>query len=98
MTSLVSMRNNVKKAAAEFGVSVTFMPFFIKAASLALHKYPILNSSLDENCENVTYKASHNISIAMDTPNGLVVPNIKVSNIFSQFSIQYMYYNNQILR
>jgi len=36
-----------------------------------------LNSSLDEPCENITYKAAHNIGLAMDTPNGLVVPNVK---------------------
>lgn len=32
------------------------MPMFIKAASMALGYYPILNSSVDENCENVTFK------------------------------------------
>ena len=36
-----------------------------------------MNSSLDEPCENITYKAAHNIGLAMDTPNGLVVPNVK---------------------
>lgn len=56
---------------------MTFMPFFVKAASIALLKYPILNSSIDEKTESVIYKAAHNVSIAMDTPQGLVVPNIK---------------------
>jgi 2-oxoisovalerate dehydrogenase E2 component (dihydrolipoyl transacylase) len=57
------------------------MPFFIKAASLALSKFPKINSSLDEECKNIIYKASHNIGVAMDTPNGLAVPNIKVNHI-----------------
>lgn len=53
------------------------MPFFIKAASNALDRYPILNATLDENCENVIYKVSHNIGVAMDTKMGLAVPVIK---------------------
>nr|CAD7602514.1 unnamed protein product [Timema genevievae] len=59
------------------GIKLTLLPFFIKAASKALEQYPILNSSLDKNCENIIYKSGHNIGIAMDTPGGLVVPNIK---------------------
>lgn len=54
------------------------MPIIIKAASLTLSQFPIINSSLDSACENIIYKASHNIGVAMDTPNGLVVPVIKV--------------------
>lgn len=76
----MKIRKDTKEAAAERGVSLTYMPFFIKAASLSLKKYPILNSSIDENCENIFIKAAHNIGVAMDTPNGLVVPNIKVKN------------------
>lgn len=52
------------------------MPFFIKAASNALLKFPILNSSFDENY-NVIYKKSVNIGVAMDTKVGLAVPVIK---------------------
>lgn len=64
--------------AQERGVKLTYMPLIIKAASLSLTAYPIINSSLDSSCENIIYKASHNIGVAMDTPNGLVVPIIKV--------------------
>jgi len=40
----------------EHGIKLSFMPFFIKAASMALTQYPVLNSSVDEACENITYK------------------------------------------
>ena len=44
---------------------------------MALKQYPLLNSSYDEPKNSIIYKGSHNIGIAVDTPNGLVVPNIK---------------------
>ncbi|KAJ0179945.1 hypothetical protein K1T71_004536 [Dendrolimus kikuchii] len=77
VTKLVQSRETLKKTALERGVKLTYMPIIIKAASLGLSFLPILNSSLDKTCENIIYKASHNIGIAMDTPNGLVVPVIK---------------------
>ena len=45
--------------------------------SLALADFPILNSSLSDDLQNVTYHEDHNIGIATDTPHGLLVPNIK---------------------
>lgn len=77
ITDLVKLRDSLKSDAESLSVKITFMPFFIKAASLALTKYPILNSSLDEENESIIYKSSHNISIAMATESGLVVPNVK---------------------
>lgn len=78
MTELVKAREGLKAIALERGVKLTYMPIIIKAASLCLSQYPILNSSLDSSCENVIYKSNHNIGMAMDTPNGLIVPVIKV--------------------
>ncbi|XP_075155488.1 dihydrolipoamide branched chain transacylase E2 [Haematobia irritans] len=78
MTRLVQFRDQLKDVAVENGIGkLTFMPFCIKAASIALTKYPILNSSLDLENESVIYKGAHNISVAIDTPQGLVVPNVK---------------------
>lgn len=78
MSKLMEFRDQLKQAAAERGVGkLTFMPFCIKAASIALTKYPLLNSSLDVEKEVIIYKGAHNISVAIDTPQGLVVPNIK---------------------
>ncbi|XP_043283647.1 lipoamide acyltransferase component of branched-chain alpha-keto acid dehydrogenase complex, mitochondrial [Venturia canescens] len=77
VTKLVLYRSEVKDHMKEQGISLSFMPFFIKAASRALHEFPRLNSWLDESSQTLKLLKEHNISIAMDTPDGLVVPNIK---------------------
>lgn len=54
------------------------MTFFIKAFSLALNDFPLLNSLYDVNKPfEYTLVKNHNISLAVDSPKGLVVPNIK---------------------
>lgn len=77
MDRLMEVRTGLKGMAQERSVKLTFMPFFIKAASLALKQYPILNSQLSNDQQTVVYKGAHNIGVAMDTPSGLIVPNIK---------------------
>lgn len=58
---------------------MSYMPFFIKAMSLALQEYPIVNSRLhiEDDKPSIVLRPQHNIGIAMDTPDGLFVPNIK---------------------
>ncbi|XP_003479011.2 lipoamide acyltransferase component of branched-chain alpha-keto acid dehydrogenase complex, mitochondrial [Cavia porcellus] len=87
LTELLKLREELKPIALARGIKLSYMPFFIKAASLGLLQFPILNSSVDENCQTITYKASHNIGIAMDTKQGLVVPNVKNVQICSIFEI-----------
>ncbi|XP_071117290.1 lipoamide acyltransferase component of branched-chain alpha-keto acid dehydrogenase complex, mitochondrial-like [Haliotis cracherodii] len=82
VTTLVNLRKDLKKVAEKRGIKFSYMPVFIKAASLALSQFPVLNSSIDDKVENIIFKASHNIGIAMDTGDGLTVPNIK--NVQSQ--------------
>jgi 2-oxoisovalerate dehydrogenase E2 component (dihydrolipoyl transacylase) len=77
MNALVNIRYQLKTIAKERGISISYLPFLIKACSNALNSYPTLNAHVDEKCENITYKATHNIGIAVDTNEGLVVPNIK---------------------
>ncbi|KAF7160961.1 hypothetical protein CNMCM5623_006523 [Aspergillus felis] len=59
---------------------VTFLPFVIKAVSLALNEYPLLNAKVDlSNPEKpkLIMRPKHNIGVALDTPQGLIVPNVK---------------------
>ncbi|KAL4236857.1 hypothetical protein ACF0H5_005242 [Mactra antiquata] len=87
LTELVRFREMIKQQALQRGVKFSYMPVFIKAVSMALREYPILNSSVDEKVENITYKASHNIGLAMDTKDGLLVPNIKNVQSLSIYEI-----------
>jgi len=61
----------------EKGVAFSYMPILIKAVSMALHHHPILNSTVDPDCTAITYRADHNVGVAMDTPQGLIVPIVK---------------------
>ncbi|KAI9596451.1 2-oxoacid dehydrogenases acyltransferase-domain-containing protein [Syncephalis fuscata] len=60
---------------------ISYMPILIKALSTALRDYPILNACIidghDPAQAKIQYREAHNVGIAMDTPAGLVVPNIK---------------------
>lgn len=75
MDEIIALRSQLKANLKD--IKLTFMPFFIKALSLALLDFPIVNSVFNENTSECIYKASHNVSIAMDSPFGLIVPNIK---------------------
>ncbi|CAB3382486.1 Hypothetical predicted protein [Cloeon dipterum] len=86
--NLVLVRQQLKEVSfGRGGVKLTYMPFLIKAASLALKHFPVINSSVDSECQNIIYKADHNIGVAMDTPLGLVVPNIKRVQTLSVFDV-----------
>ncbi|XP_056894367.1 lipoamide acyltransferase component of branched-chain alpha-keto acid dehydrogenase complex, mitochondrial isoform X1 [Takifugu flavidus] len=87
LSRLVALRKDLKPVAEFRGVKLSYMPFFIKAASLGLMHFPILNASVDEACQNITYKASHNIGLAMDTTQGLLVPNVKNVQVLSVLQI-----------
>lgn len=84
MDNLAKMRANLNQQLASAGEEdmpkkLSFMPFFIKALSLSLNKYPIVNSrvSFENDKPVLVNRPAHNIGVAMDTPTGLIVPNIK---------------------
>ncbi|KAI1105221.1 2-oxoacid dehydrogenases acyltransferase-domain-containing protein [Jackrogersella minutella] len=72
----------VSQSAKEGEVSkLTYLPFIIKAVSIGLHQYPILNARVDMDADTskptLVHRSQHNIGVAMDTPSGLLVPVIK---------------------
>ncbi len=77
LTDLIALRLQLKDSLAKQGVKLTMMPFFMKAMSLALNEFPILNSQVNADCTELTYLAEHNIGIAVDSKVGLLVPNVK---------------------
>ncbi|GLT32518.1 hypothetical protein SLA2020_071810 [Shorea laevis] len=85
--SLVGLKTSFETNNTEPGVKYTFLPLLIKALSMALSKYPMINSCFNEESLEVVLKGSHNIGIAMATPYGLVVPNIKNVQSLSIFEI-----------
>ncbi len=77
ITELWNLREKEKKGLLEKGVHLTFMPFFIKAVYHALADHPMLNASVDEGREEIIVKKYFNIGVAVDTPDGLMVPVIR---------------------
>jgi pyruvate dehydrogenase E2 component (dihydrolipoamide acetyltransferase) len=88
VTDLVGLREKVKKYAEEVkGVKLTYLPFIIKAVVAALKKHPFLNSSMDEESEEIILKKYYNIGIAVATDEGLIVPVIKSADQKEIFSL-----------
>ena len=77
ITALSELRGQLKTRYADQGIKITMMPLFIKALSLALKQFPIINSRANDEFTELTYLADHNIGMAVDGRTGLLVPNIK---------------------
>ena len=74
---LMEVRQTLKDTYATDTLKITLMPLFIKALSLAIKQFPIINSHPNADFTELTYVASHNIGMAVDGKTGLLVPNIK---------------------
>jgi len=74
ITELEAFRKSIKQEAADEGIRITGLVFHIKALTATLQKFPRFNSSLSSDGKSLFYKKYINIGIAVDTPNGLVVP------------------------
>lgn len=78
-TNLLELRKLLKKN----HTNLTLLPFFVKAASLAMNDFPIVNSNFNPETDEEGYikeyviKKDHNFSIAIDSKDGLTVPNVK---------------------
>jgi len=76
MSAVIALRERLKeRTEKEHGVKLSFMPFFIKAACMALKSYPTVNAQIDG--DSIVYKNYVNMGIAVASDAGLVVPNLK---------------------
>jgi pyruvate dehydrogenase E2 component (dihydrolipoamide acetyltransferase) len=77
ITETEAFRASLKEQAKARGVGVTPLIFVIKATIAALKKFPQVNASLSSDGENLILKQYYHIGVAVDTPNGLMVPVIR---------------------
>jgi len=77
VTRLWELRQREQHAMEERGTHLTFLPFFIKAAQHALKEHPRLNASIDDGAEEIILKREYHFGIAVETPEGLMVPVIR---------------------
>ncbi len=73
VTDLWNLRNREKEGAAKKGITLTFLPFFMKAVRHAIESHPFLNGSVDEERGEIILKKYFNVGVAVDTPDGLMV-------------------------
>jgi pyruvate dehydrogenase E2 component (dihydrolipoamide acetyltransferase) len=77
ITDLEAFRKSMKAEAEKKGVKLTPLPFLIKASAHALAELPQVNASIDPATDEIVRKGYINIGIAVDTPDGLMVPVIR---------------------
>lgn len=87
VTNLVAHRKQFKQVAADQGIKLTYLPYVVKALTSALKKYPVLNTSIDDNTDEIIQKHYYNIGIAADTEKGLLVPVVKNADRKAVFEI-----------
>lgn len=87
VTELVALRKRAQKRAAERGIKLSFLPFLIKAVVSGLKKYPILNSTLDTERDEIVLRKSYHIGVAAATDAGLMVPVLRNADRMSLFQI-----------
>ena len=87
MTRIVNLRNKLKNGFEQrHGARLTFMPFFVRAAIIALQQYPIVNSSLEG--DSVRYHKHVNAGIAVALDWGLIVPVLKNADELNFLGLQ----------
>ncbi|CAB9531596.1 Lipoamide acyltransferase component of branched-chain alpha-keto acid dehydrogenase (Partial), partial [Seminavis robusta] len=91
VTKLIDYRKDINAAHSSSDDKISILAFFLKATSLALLEYPIVNASWQDDVSTgkVTLWKNHNIGVAMDTPRGLVVPVVRHCQEKSLVQIQH---------
>ena len=85
--ALVNFRNDAKGLAESKGIKLTYMAFIAKAVLIALKEFPLFNASFNHDTDEVYIKKFINLGMAVDTPDGLIVPNIKNADRLSVFEL-----------
>ena len=86
-TKVAKARDKAKgNVQAQYGFSLTFLPFVLKATNVALRQFPILNASIDGT--NIIYHRDINLGIAVALENGLIVPVIRNADEKSVIGLQ----------
>jgi len=92
MSSIMKLRSKYKESFKEkYGVNLGFMSFFTKACCIALKEWPAVNAMIDG--DEIVYNENCNISIAVSTPKGLVVPVIRKAETMGFDNIE-----NEVIR
>ncbi|HMH01538.1 MAG TPA: 2-oxoglutarate dehydrogenase, E2 component, dihydrolipoamide succinyltransferase [Terriglobales bacterium] len=87
LSRIVSLRNKMKSAFEQrHGARLTFMPFFVRAAIIALQQFPIVNASME--AENIRYHRHVNMGIAVALDWGLIVPVLKNADELNFLGLQ----------
>ena len=87
ITRLVNLRNKLKSSFEQrYGARLTFMPFFVRAAIIAIQQFPIVNSSLEG--ESIRYHKHVNAGIAVALDWGLIVPVLKNADELNFLGLQ----------
>lgn len=87
VSELVKLRNSLKDEASAKKAKLTYLPFIIKALVEGLKKYPLLNSSLDEQNGKILVRHYYHIGIGVATPDGLTVVVVKNADQKSIFDL-----------
>ncbi|MBK5276330.1 MAG: 2-oxo acid dehydrogenase subunit E2 [Desulfuromonadales bacterium] len=77
ISELAELRSREQAAAGTHGTHLTFLPFFIKAVQHALRDFPAFNAAIDDTGETIILKNHYHFGIAVETPDGLMVPVIR---------------------
>lgn len=87
ISELIQVRAKYREKLVDRGVKLTYLPFIVKAVAQALKQHPQLNSQIDARNNRMIFRNYCNIAIAVDAPDGLVVPVIRDADRLTIFQI-----------
>lgn len=87
VSELVALRGQMGQIAQDKEVRLTYLPFVVKAVATALKEFEYLNASVDEDQQQIVLHKRYDIGVAVDTPQGLVVPVLRRADERSIFDV-----------